>query len=165
LRCCRFLAGNPDGWNELQGIWKAGNNAATDIQAFVEGGEIPYNAAAAEKKRENFRNRQTADPLASCYMPGVPRIMYLDYPFHIFQTRDHIAFTFEWSSVFRLIYLATSLPFPGVDSGWAIHAADGGDSSSLMSLGITKFRSILPESSSDKIVRAVHACRCRYASI
>jgi hypothetical protein len=37
-------------------------------------------------------------------MPGVPRIMYMEFPFHIFQTRDHIAITFEWSQVYRLIY-------------------------------------------------------------
>ena len=36
-------------------------------------------------------NRATADPLAKCYMPGVPRIMYMEFPFHIFQTRDHVA--------------------------------------------------------------------------
>ena len=37
-------------------------------------------------------------------MPGVPRIMYMEFPFHIFQARDHIAITFEWSQVFRVIY-------------------------------------------------------------
>ena len=106
-----------DGKPNLQGIWQSDGNAATDIQPFVEGREIPYKPAAAEKKRENFRNRQTADPLSSCYMPGVPRIVYLEYPFQIFQARDHIAFTFEWSSVFRLIYTATKTsPHPGIDS-------------------------------------------------
>jgi len=106
-----------DGKPNLQGIWKAANNAATDIQSIVEGGEIPYKPAAAEKKRENFKTRQTADPLSSCYMPGVPRIMYLDYPFQIFQTRDHVAFTFQWSSVFRLIYTnGKPNPHAGVDS-------------------------------------------------
>jgi len=37
-------------------------------------------------------------------MPGVPRIMYLEHPFQIFQTGERIAMTFEWSQVFRLIY-------------------------------------------------------------
>ena len=106
-----------DGKPNLQGIWQAGNTVVTDIQPFVEGREIPYKPAAAEKKRENFRNRQTADPLSNCYMPGVPRIMYLSYPFQIFQARDHIALTFEWSSVFRLIYTTTKTsPHPGIDS-------------------------------------------------
>lgn len=112
----RTFSRTADGKPDFHGIWKADNAAAADVQRVVEGGEIPYKPEAAEKKRENLRNRQTADPLSSCYMPGVPRIMYLDYPFQIFQTRDHVAFTFEWSSVFRLIYLAAkTTPHPGVE--------------------------------------------------
>jgi len=113
----RGLPRTSDGKPDLQGIWQAAANAGADIQQFVEGKEIPYKPAALQKKNENFRNRQKADPLSSCYMPGVPRIMYLDYPFQVFQTRDHIAFTFEWSSVYRLIYLATKVPpHQGIDS-------------------------------------------------
>ncbi len=37
-------------------------------------------------------------------MPGVPRIMYLDFPFQIFETSQAVAITFEWSLVYRLIY-------------------------------------------------------------
>ncbi len=56
------------------------------------------------KKAENFQNRQTADPLSQCYMPGRPRIMYMDFPFQIFQTPQAVAMTFEWSLDYRLIY-------------------------------------------------------------
>jgi len=105
-----------DGKPNLQGIWQVRNRAASDLQdhaakhempagkSVVEGGEIPYQPWAAAKKQENFANRQKLDPLAKCFLPGVPRIMYMEFPFQIFQTRDHIAMTFEWSSVFRLIY-------------------------------------------------------------
>ena len=37
-------------------------------------------------------------------MPGVPRIMYMEWPFQVFQARDRIAITFEWSQLYRLIY-------------------------------------------------------------
>jgi hypothetical protein len=105
-----------DGRPNLQGIWQARSRAAHDLldhvarhgllagRSVVEGGEIPYQPWAAAKKAENFANRQTADPLAQCYMPGVPRIMYMEFPFHIYQTRDYVAMTFEWSQVFRLIH-------------------------------------------------------------
>jgi hypothetical protein len=105
-----------DGRPNLQGIWQVRNRASYDLQdhharhgmpagrSVVDGGDIPYQDWAAKKKEENFANRATADPLASCYMPGVPRIMYMEFPFQIFQTRDHVAMTFEWSQVFRLIY-------------------------------------------------------------
>ena len=31
-------------------------------------------------------------------------MMYLEWPFQILQTRDHIAMAFEWTQVYRLIY-------------------------------------------------------------
>ena len=106
-----------DGKPNIQGIWQSDGKAAADIQPFVEGGPIPYKPAATAKRQENLRDRAKADPLASCYMPGVPRIMYLEYPYQIFQAKDHIVFTFEWSHVFRLIYTTTKTsPHPGVDS-------------------------------------------------
>jgi len=105
-----------DGKPNLQGIWQVRNRASYDLEdhaarlgmpagrSVVEGGTIPYQPWAAAKKIENYVNRKTADPLASCFLPGVPRIMYMEFPFHIFQTRDHVAITFEWSQVHRLIY-------------------------------------------------------------
>ena len=86
----------------LQGIWQAVNTAAWDIedhsgslgipagQGVVDGGAIPYQPWALLQKQENFTNRATADPLASCAMPGVPRITYMPYPFQILQFDDRI---------------------------------------------------------------------------
>lgn len=105
-----------DGKPNFQGIWQVRNRAAYDLldhaarhempagRSVVEGGEIPYQPWAAAKRLENWSKRLTDDPLAKCYMPGMPRIMYMEFPFHIFQTRDHLAITFEWSQVFRVIY-------------------------------------------------------------
>ena len=105
-----------DGKPNLQGIWQVRSPAAYDLQdhaardgmpagkGVVEGGEIPYVPAAEAKKKENYEKRKTADPLNQCFLPGVPRIMYLEFPYQIFQTKDHVAITFEWSNVFRLIY-------------------------------------------------------------
>src|SRR5258705_5762249 len=112
----RAIPRTPDGKPDLQGIWQAASRAAYDLEdhaaryempagrSVVEGDSIPYQPWASAKKRENFEQRATADPLAQCYLPGVPRIMYMEFPFQIFQTRDHIAMTFEWQQVFRLIY-------------------------------------------------------------
>src|SRR5262249_30178407 len=52
----------------------------------VEGDEIPYQAWAADRKRENAANWLDRDPELKCYMPGVPRAMYLPYPFQILQS-------------------------------------------------------------------------------
>ena len=110
------LPRTPEGKPDLQGIWQARSRAAYGLEyhdakhlmpagpSAVDGGEIPYLAAAREQQRQNFESRAMADPLNQCYLPGVPRIMYMEHPFQIFQTRDHVAITFEWSQVFRLIY-------------------------------------------------------------
>jgi len=116
-----------DGKPNLQGIWQVRNRASYDLQdhaarygmpagkGVVEGREIPYQPWAAAKKLENYTKRQTADPLNKCYIPGVPRIMYLEFPFQIFQTRDHLAVTFEWSQVYRVIYTNGTKPRAGFD--------------------------------------------------
>jgi len=105
-----------DGKPDLQGIWKAARGIAADLtKGVVEGGAIPYQPWAAKKRAENFAARATADPLSNCYMPGVPRIMYLDYPFHIFQTTDAVAITFEWQQVFRLIHTNATKPADGIE--------------------------------------------------
>ncbi|HET8699585.1 MAG TPA: hypothetical protein VFO94_19020 [Gammaproteobacteria bacterium] len=105
-----------DGKPDLSGIWQVRNRASYDLElhaardglpageSVVVGGEIPYLPAALEQKRKNFAARLTADPFRKCFLPGVPRIMYLEYPFQIFQTPEHIAIAFEWSQVYRLIY-------------------------------------------------------------
>jgi hypothetical protein len=118
-----------DGRPDLQGIWQVRNRASYDLQdhvarhetpagwGVVEGGEIPYQPWAAERKLANFADRTAADPLNQCYLPGVPRIMYMEWPFHIFQTNDHVAITFEWSQVFRLIYTDGEPPLhEGIES-------------------------------------------------
>src|SRR5262249_14465966 len=82
----------PDRRPDFEGIWQVQNRASYDLRdhsasdripgglSVIEGGEIPYQPWAAAKKAENFANRATADPLARCYMPGLPRMMYMEWP-------------------------------------------------------------------------------------
>ena len=110
----RTTSGHPN----LQGIWNVSNTAAFGLEAHVAregmpaglgvvaGGTLPYRAAARAQRDANFRDRAELDPLNECYLPGTPRIMYLGWPYHIFQTDEHIAITFEWQQVWRLIYTA-----------------------------------------------------------
>ena len=111
-----------DGKPDLSGIWQAATTANWNIQAHaaekdvpaglgvVEGDEIPYQAWAAARKRENFANRATADPESKCFLPGVPRITYMPFPFQIFQTPRHIAITYEFVHAVRRIYMNSPHP-------------------------------------------------------
>ena len=119
----------PDGKPNLQGIWQVLNTAAWDIQdhqaqlgvpagqGVVDGNEIPYKPAALAKKRENLAARATADPETKGYLPGVPRIMYMPFPFQIFQTADHVVMVFEYDRGVRTIY-ANGTPHPRGPINW-----------------------------------------------
>jgi hypothetical protein len=111
-----------DGKPDFSGIWQAMNTAAWDIQdhtaqkgipagqGVVDGNEIPYQPAALAKKNENYKNRATADPVSKCYLPGVPRIMYMAYPFQMFQTPTYVAMVFEYVHAVRHIYVNSQHP-------------------------------------------------------
>ena len=94
----------------------------------VEGGAIPYKPEALKKKKENFANRlnldpeikrTSMDPEVKCYLPGVPRAMYMPYPFQIIQGTDYIMMVFEFAGALRTIYMKNQ-PAPA-DSwmGWS----------------------------------------------
>jgi hypothetical protein len=118
-----------DGKPNLSGIWQAVNTAAWDIQGHsaqkdipagqgvVEGNEIPYQPWGAEKKKENFANRATADPETRCFLPGVPRLMYMPFPFQIFQTPTYLAFVHEYVHAVRHIYV-NGTPHPRGPIDW-----------------------------------------------
>jgi hypothetical protein len=119
-----------DGKPDFSGIWQVMNAAAWDIQAHhaqkgvpagmgvVEDDEIPYLPAALMKKRENYENRATADPETKCYLPGVPRLMYMPYPFQIFQSAKLTTMLFEYVHATRSIYTDGTPHPPGHIDWW-----------------------------------------------
>ena len=131
-----------DGKPNLNGIWQAMNSANFDIEAHsagpspvremgglgivpggvgvVEGGPLPYKPEALAKKKENFAKRMELDPEVKCYQPGVPRAMYMPYPFQIVQNPKHIMMVFEFAGAVRTVYMDNHTPEPA-DSwmGWS----------------------------------------------
>ena len=123
-----------DGHPDLQGVWRVWNLAKYDVEphAASEGvpagagvivdpanGMIPYKPWALARKRQNFASSrikypydplQNADPLAKCYIPGVPRITYLGWPFEIVQTKDFVGIVYEWMHIRRMIPRAHAGP-------------------------------------------------------
>ena len=106
-----------DGKPDLNGIWQVLNTAAWDLedhngylhvpagQGVVEGGEIPYQASAVAKQKENFQRRETNDPAeAACYLPGVPRATYMPFPFEIIQNPKLLAISYEFGHTRRTIF-------------------------------------------------------------
>jgi hypothetical protein len=119
-----------DGHPDFSGIWQVMNTANFDIQdhsaqkgvpagqGVVEGNEIPYTPAALAKKMENYKNRATADPESKCYLPGVPRITYMPFPFQILQTPGQVTILYEYVHAIRYIYTNGTPHPPGPIEWW-----------------------------------------------
>ena len=72
----------------------------------VEGdGRIPYTPAARAIKDENAANWIDRDPELKCYLPGIPRAMYMPYPFQIVQSTNKVQMAFAFTSTARTIHL------------------------------------------------------------
>ncbi len=126
---CRAL---PMGCPILQGIWQVRNTtAAFDVQDHAGAlgippgrsivvqpadGKIPYKPEALAKRRGKFQESGRAlDTLNKCYMPGVPRITYMDYPFQIFETPKYTLIAYEYIHNYRTIFTNGTQHLDGLD--------------------------------------------------
>jgi hypothetical protein len=82
----------------------------------VEGEEIPYQPWAATRKAENLAKWLDRDPELKCFQPGVPRAMYMPYPYQIVQSNEKVNFVFEFANTERTIHLNKMEPYPNI--GW-----------------------------------------------
>ncbi len=149
-----------EGKPDLSGIWQAVNTANWDIQAHaarpgppqlgallaapagvgvVDGNDIPYQPWAAEKKKQNFESRWTADPEAKCYLPGVPRATYMPFPFQIIQGTNSIMMTYEYAAAARIIHL-DKVPDSPVDT-WMGHSRGRWEGNALV-VDVTAFNGL-----------------------
>src|SRR5580704_11104840 len=115
---------------DLNGIWQAMNTADWDLSphaaqggpiasqgaqgaepggiGVVEGGPIPYLPDALKIKAENYKKRFTDDPEIKCYMPGVPRAVYMPFPFQIVQSARVVMVSYEFAAASRTIFMGAA---------------------------------------------------------
>ncbi len=137
-----------DGKPDLNGIWEAMGTAYWDIEAHVakpgpivvmgalggipaglgvvEGGALPYRPEALAKKKENAENWLARDPVIKCYLPGIPRMTYMPFPFQIVQSPEYVSFSYEFAFASRVVNIGMKSEAP-VDSwmGWSRGSWDG----------------------------------------
>jgi hypothetical protein len=109
-----------DGHPDMQGVWMARNTAYGNLEAHGASfgiragnsvivspvdGKIPYKPEALKQRDANFKARASADPMNKCFMPGVPRVMYVPYPIQIFQTSAQITIASEFAHAVRHVYM------------------------------------------------------------
>jgi hypothetical protein len=76
------------------------------------GGDIPYTAEARARKQDNASHWLDRDPELKCQLPGVPRAMYLPFPYQIVQSTNKIHILFAFSNAARIIHLDEVEPPP-----------------------------------------------------
>ena len=83
--------------------------AAAGVQGSLgvvqDDGQIPYTPEATMKRQENAEHWIDRDPELKCYLPGVPRAMYMPYPFQIVQSTNKIQMAYTFSNAARTIHL------------------------------------------------------------
>ena len=134
----RTASGQPD----LNGFWQALNTAHWDLephtaapgpvlqlgaayavppgQGVVMDGPIPYRPDTLAKKKQYAANALREDGEVKCYLPGVPRVMYMPYPVQIVQSDSTILMMSEFASAQRTIYSGgKSSPPADTWMGWS----------------------------------------------
>ena len=118
-----------DGVPDLSGLWQVLDAAADDLQdhharpgvragaGVVVGNEIPYQPWAAAKKKENFEQRHTLDPESKCYLPGVPRLTFMPFPFQILQVKGQVLLVHEYVRAIRTVH-TDGTPHPNGPIDW-----------------------------------------------
>ncbi len=96
----------------------------------VDGNEIPYTSEAAAKKRYNGEHWLDEDPEVRCYKPGVPRAMYMPYPFQITHGTNKIQMVFEFANASRTIHM-DEVAGPPIDT-WMGHSVGRWDGNTLV---------------------------------
>jgi hypothetical protein len=114
-----------DGKPDLNGIWNGPKEVNADIQAAkVNGksvivdpanGKLPYLPAALARQKENNQNRAKADPVGKCYMPGLPRLMYMPDPYQIVEVPGFVAILSEFMHNVRNIPVDGSKHLENID--------------------------------------------------
>jgi len=97
----------------------------------VEGdGEIPYTPEALAIKKQNAEHWIDRDPELKCYLPGIPRAMYMPYPFEITQSTNKIHMAYAFATTARTIHLDEVDP-PPADT-WMGHSVGRWEGNTLV---------------------------------
>ena len=99
-------------------------------------GEIPYKPEAAAKRKENADRWSDRDPELKCYLPGIPRAMYMPYPFQIVQSTNKIQMAYTFANAARTIHLDKVAGPP--DDTWMGHSVGRWEGDTLV-VDVTNF--------------------------
>jgi len=114
----------------------AAGGVPASLGVVQEDGHIPYTAEAAAVKKENAEHWIDRDPELKCYLPGLPRAMYMPYPFEITQSTNKVHMAYTFANAARTIHLDT-VEGPPADT-WMGHSVGRWEGDTLV-VDVTDF--------------------------
>ncbi len=98
--------------------------------------QIPYTPEALTRKQENAAHWIDRDPELKCYLPGIPRAMYMPYPFQVTQSSSKIQMAYTFTNAARTIHLDKVEGPP--DDTWMGHSVGRWEGDTLV-VDVTNF--------------------------
>jgi hypothetical protein len=108
----------------------AAGGVPASLGVVQDDGEIPYTPEALAIKKENAEYWIDRDPELKCYLPGLPRAMYMPYPFEITQSTNKIHMAYAFATTARTIHL-DEVDLPPADT-WMGHSVGRWDDDTLV---------------------------------
>jgi hypothetical protein len=97
--------------SRLEGVWRI--EKPVFALRTLEGKEPPLQAEAAKQYREHLAARKRGDTSFDsatwCAAVGVPRIMFINYPFEIMVRPQYVGILHEWNRWARIVYMTGAL--------------------------------------------------------
>ena len=97
---------------------------------------IPYTPEALAIRKQNADHWIDRDPELKCYLPGIPRAMYMPYPFEITQSTNKVHIAYAFANTARTIHLDTVAGPP--DDTWMGHSVGRWEGDTLV-VDVTNF--------------------------
>jgi hypothetical protein len=93
-----------DGHPDLSGVWMPNAAPLQDLSIGVAGREVPYLPWAAELTKQRANGARGKDDPAAYCVPGMPKLIYLPYPYKIYQLPGATVILYEGFTTFRQIF-------------------------------------------------------------
>jgi len=93
-----------DGHPDLSGVWTPNSRPLQDLSVGVQNRDVPYLPWAADLTKQRAGGAKGKDDPAAYCVPGMPKLIYLPYPYKIFQMPGVTVILYEGFTTFRQIF-------------------------------------------------------------
>jgi len=93
-----------DGHPDLSGVWTPNSRPLQDLSVGVPNRDVPYLPWSAQLTKDRADGAKGKDDPAAYCVPGMPKLVYLPYPYKIYQLPGVTVILYEGFTTFRQIF-------------------------------------------------------------